>query len=129
MLVMSFVYFNIWQIRLIRPGPFETAMVGFSKDVEKNLMSASSPFVFSAVSERSVLRFLAALTAPAPLSAQTATLNSSQAPGRPWIDLGLQLVFVLSLLLPVLLVLYLLRRSDDPMSVQRSANGVPPPAV
>lgn len=58
MLVMSFVYFNIWQIRLVRPGPFETAMVGFSKDVEKNLMAASSPFVFSAVNERSVLRFL-----------------------------------------------------------------------
>lgn len=58
MLVMSFVYFNIWQIRLIRPGPFETAMVGFSKDVEKSLMSASSPFVFSAINERSVLRFL-----------------------------------------------------------------------
>ncbi|TNE62515.1 MAG: hypothetical protein EP341_00140 [Sphingomonadales bacterium] len=58
MLVMSFVYFNIWQIKLIRPGPFETAMVGFSKDVEKNLMDASSPFVFSAVNERSVLRFL-----------------------------------------------------------------------
>jgi hypothetical protein len=58
MLVMSFVYFNIWQIRLIRPGPFETAMVGFSKDVEKNLMDATSPFVVSAVNERSVLRFL-----------------------------------------------------------------------
>jgi len=62
---------------------------------------------------RSVLRFLAAVTAPEPLSSQTATLNSSQAPGRPWIDLGLQLVFVVSLLLPVLLVLYLLRRSGD----------------
>lgn len=58
MLVMSFVYFNIWQIRLIRPGPFETAMVGFNKDVEKDLMNATSPFVFSAVNERSVLRFL-----------------------------------------------------------------------
>lgn len=65
---------------------------------------------------RSVLRFLAALTAPAPLSQQTATLNSSQAPGRPWIDLGLQLVFVGSLLLPVLLALYLLRRSGDPVA-------------
>ena len=53
---------------------------------------------------RSVLRFLAALTAPEPLSSQTTTLNSSQAPGRPWIDLGLQLVFVGSLLLPVALV-------------------------
>jgi hypothetical protein len=58
MLVMSFVYFNIWQIRLIRPSPFETAMVGFSKDMEKDLMGATSPFVFSAVGEKSVLRFL-----------------------------------------------------------------------
>lgn len=58
MLVMSFVYFNIWQIRLIRPGPFETAMVGFNKDVERDLMNATSPFVFSAVNERTVLRFL-----------------------------------------------------------------------
>lgn len=58
MLVMSFVYFNIWEIRLIRPNQFETAMVGFSKDVEKDLMNATSPFVFSAVNERSVLRFL-----------------------------------------------------------------------
>ena len=65
---------------------------------------------------RSVLRFVAALTAEAPLSAQTATLNSSQAPGRPWIDLGLQLVFVGSLLLPVALVLYLVRRSSDTWS-------------
>lgn len=65
---------------------------------------------------RSVLRFVAALTAPEPLSQQTATLNSSQAPGRPWIDLGLQLVYVVSLLLPVLLALYLLRRSGDPLA-------------
>lgn len=62
---------------------------------------------------RSVLRFLAALTAEQSLSSQTANLNSSQAPGRPWIDLGLQLVFVASLLLPVALTLYLVRRSND----------------
>jgi hypothetical protein len=58
MLAMSVVYLNIWQIELIHPGPLEMVMVGFSKDVEKNLMAASSPFVFSAVNERSVLRFL-----------------------------------------------------------------------
>lgn len=58
MLVMSFVYFNIWQIKLMQPASFETAMVGFSKDVEKDLMAATSPFVFSRVNERSVLRFL-----------------------------------------------------------------------
>ena len=62
---------------------------------------------------RSVLRFIAALTAEASLSSQTATLNSSQAPGRPWIDLGLQLVFICSLLLPVTLVLYLVQRSNE----------------
>jgi hypothetical protein len=33
-------------------------MVGFSKDMEKDLMGATSPFVFSAVGEKSVLRFL-----------------------------------------------------------------------
>ncbi len=58
MIVMSFVYFNIWQIKLIRPKDFETAMIGFGKDVEKNFLSASSPFVFSAVNERTVLRLL-----------------------------------------------------------------------
>lgn len=58
MLVMSFVYFNIWQIRLIRPDPFAMAMVGFNKDMESSLLDATSPFVFSAVNERSVLRFL-----------------------------------------------------------------------
>lgn len=58
MLVMSFIYFNIWQIKLIQSENFQTAMVGFSKDVERNLMNATSPFVFSTVNERSILRFL-----------------------------------------------------------------------
>ncbi len=62
---------------------------------------------------RSVLHFLGALTAPIPLASQTATLNASLAPGQPLVDLGLQLVFIASLLLPVALVLYLLRRSGD----------------
>jgi membrane protease YdiL (CAAX protease family) len=65
---------------------------------------------------RSVLRFIAAVTAEGSLSSQTATLNSSQAPGRPWIDLGFQLVFICALLLPVTLVLYLVRRSNDTWS-------------
>lgn len=58
MLVMSFVYFNIWQIRLIRPRDFDLALVGFANDMERDLRAASSPFVFSAVNERTVLRFL-----------------------------------------------------------------------
>jgi hypothetical protein len=58
MLTMSFVYFNIWQIRQARPEDFEKGLIGFGKDSEKNLLGATSPFVFSVVNERSILRFL-----------------------------------------------------------------------
>lgn len=58
MLTMSFMYFNIWQIKQNRPEDFEKGLIGFGKDIEKALMGASSPFVFSTVNERSILRFL-----------------------------------------------------------------------
>jgi len=58
MLTMSFVYFNIWQIKNNRTDDFEKGLIGFGKDVEKNLLEATSPFVFSTVNERSILRFL-----------------------------------------------------------------------
>jgi hypothetical protein len=58
MLTMSFVYFNIWQIKQNRPQDFEKGLIGFGKDIEKNLLDATSPFVFSTVNERSILRFL-----------------------------------------------------------------------
>ena len=47
MLTMSFVYFNIWQIKQTEPGDFEKGLIGFGKDVEKNILGATSPF-FSA---------------------------------------------------------------------------------
>jgi len=58
MLTMSFMYFNIWQIKQNRPEDFEKGLIGFTKDIEKALMDASSPFVFSSVNERSILRLL-----------------------------------------------------------------------
>lgn len=58
MLTMSFVYFNIWQIKRTEPSDFEKGLIGFGKDIEKNLLGATSPFVFSTVNERTVLRFL-----------------------------------------------------------------------
>ena len=58
MLTMSFVYFNIWQIRQARPEDFEKGLIGFGKDIEKSLLGATSPFVFSTVNERSILRLL-----------------------------------------------------------------------
>jgi hypothetical protein len=58
MLAMSFIYFNIWQIKQTEPKDFAMGLIGFGKDIEKNLLEATSPFVFSAVNERSILRVL-----------------------------------------------------------------------
>ena len=58
MLTMSFVYFNIWQIKQTEPGDFEKGLIGFGKDIEKSVLGATSPFVFSTVNERTMLRFL-----------------------------------------------------------------------
>ncbi len=56
LLTMSFVYFDLWQIKAARPGDFEKALIGFAND-EKPLLAATSPFAFSRVNESSVLRF------------------------------------------------------------------------
>jgi len=58
MLTMSFVYFNIWQIKQTIPCDFEKGLISFGKEAEKNLLEATSPFVFSSVNERTILRFL-----------------------------------------------------------------------
>lgn len=57
MLAMSIIYFNIWQIKKARPEDFEKGLIGFARN-EKALLAATSPFVFSAVKERTILRFL-----------------------------------------------------------------------
>jgi hypothetical protein len=56
MLTMSFVYFNIWQIKQAIPEDFEKSLIGFGRD-EKALISATTPFSFSIIPERTVLRF------------------------------------------------------------------------
>lgn len=58
MLTMSFVYFNIWQIKQTRKADFDMGIIGFAKDIEERFEKATSPFVFSTVGERSMLRFL-----------------------------------------------------------------------
>ncbi len=60
-----------------------------------------------------LLSFVADLTSRAPLSSQTAVLNGSQAPGRPWLDLVLQLTSLVIGVVPVLLVAHLLARSGE----------------
>ena len=56
MLMMSFVYFKIWQIRQTLPNDFEKGLIGFARDDERNWLRDTSPFTFSKVSERAVLR-------------------------------------------------------------------------
>ena len=57
-----------------------------------------------------LISFIGSLTAPAALNTQTATLNGSLAPGRPWLDLSWQLFDIATPLVPVVLVGYLLLR-------------------
>jgi hypothetical protein len=57
MLTMSFIYFNIWQIKQTRPEDFAKGLIGFARD-ENSLLAATSPFVFSTVNERTIVRFL-----------------------------------------------------------------------
>ena len=64
-----------------------------------------------------IISLLASLTAPGGLSNQTATLNPSQAPGRPWLDLTYQLVGIAFALAPVALAIHLLRR-DHPQPLR-----------
>jgi membrane protease YdiL (CAAX protease family) len=70
--------------------------------------------------------FIGSLTAHQALSSQHAVLNGSQAPGRPVLDLFLQLVSIASGAAPVLLAFYLLARNGERPSsigVDRSQPG------
>jgi membrane protease YdiL (CAAX protease family) len=60
-----------------------------------------------------LVSLIGSLTAKQSLSKQTATLNGSLAPGRPLLDLVMQLLNITLSLAPVLLVFYLLARSGE----------------
>jgi membrane protease YdiL (CAAX protease family) len=60
-----------------------------------------------------IIDIVGRLTAPQALSSQQATLNQSQAPGRPYLDLTLQLLGIATALVPVFLATHLLRRDHD----------------
>lgn len=63
----------------------------------------------------SLLRIVERLTRGVPLNQQTSTLNTAVTPDRPWLDLTYQLVGIAFALVPVLLALYLLSRTDSPV--------------
>ncbi|MER7792607.1 CPBP family intramembrane glutamic endopeptidase [Streptomyces sp. NPDC097640] len=57
-----------------------------------------------------LISFVGSVTAPGGLKDKAATLNASQAPGRPWLDLAWQLFGISTALVPVALVAHLLLR-------------------
>jgi membrane protease YdiL (CAAX protease family) len=57
-----------------------------------------------------LISFVGAVTKPGGLKDQAATLNSSAAPGRPWLDLAWQLFGITTALVPVALVAHFLLR-------------------
>src|ERR1700691_387152 len=60
-----------------------------------------------------LVSYIGSLTAQQSLSKQTAVLNGTLAPGRPLLDLFLQLTNISLALAPVMLVFYLLARAGD----------------
>lgn len=60
-----------------------------------------------------LISFVGSVTKPGGLKDQAATLNSSAAPGRPWLDLAWQLFGIASALVPVVLVLHFLTREKE----------------
>ncbi|OKI06182.1 hypothetical protein A6A06_37885 [Streptomyces sp. CB02923] len=57
-----------------------------------------------------LISFIGSLTRPGGLKDQAAMLNSSHAPGRPWLDLAWQVFGIATALVPVALVAHLLIR-------------------
>jgi membrane protease YdiL (CAAX protease family) len=66
---------------------------------------------------RAAIDLLADVSNGRSLTSQIASLNGSQAPGRPWLDLSLQLDSLIVGIVPVLLVVHFLTRSGERPSV------------
>ncbi|WP_172387751.1 CPBP family intramembrane glutamic endopeptidase [Streptomyces sp. MNP-20] len=60
-----------------------------------------------------LISFIGSVTKPGGLKDQAATLNSSAAPGRPWLDLAWQLFGITTALVPVALVAHFLLREGS----------------
>ncbi|AZM44655.1 CPBP family intramembrane metalloprotease domain-containing protein [Streptomyces sp. WAC 06738] len=84
------------------------------QDQSRRMLSSETLLVLalslgaSAVS--ALISFIGSVTRSGGLKEQSANLNSSAAPGRPWLDLAWQLFGITTALVPVALVAYLLVR-------------------
>ncbi|MBV9487513.1 MAG: CPBP family intramembrane metalloprotease, partial [Frankiaceae bacterium] len=62
---------------------------------------------------RALVSFIGSVTSGRSLTSQVALLNGTRAPGRPWLDLALQLVVLALGVVPVFLVAHFLNRSGE----------------
>ncbi len=97
-----------WAARLRLRGPAREAVL--SREI---LLVLGLSLGMSAL--YSVVSLIAKLTAQRALNQQTTSLNVSPAPGRPLLSLVLQLLSILVDIMPALLALYLLNRSNQPI--------------
>nr|WTB29800.1 CPBP family intramembrane metalloprotease [Streptomyces sp. NBC_00830] len=84
------------------------------EDVTRRILRSETVLVLAlslgASGVSALISFVGSLTKPGALKEQAATLNSSYAPGRPWLDLAWQLFGIATALVPVALVAHLLIR-------------------
>jgi membrane protease YdiL (CAAX protease family) len=74
----------------------------------------------------SVVSIIGKLTAGPPLSDQAATLNASVAPDRPLLELTYQLLGIVFALVPAVLAVHLLNRTDPPALRRIGLDGLRP---
>ncbi|WP_328628680.1 CPBP family intramembrane metalloprotease [Streptomyces sp. NBC_00353] len=91
------------------------------EDVSRRILRSETVLVLAlslgASGVSALISFVGSLTKPGALKEQAATLNSSYAPGRPWLDLAWQLFGIATALVPVALVAHLLLREGASLRV------------
>lgn len=92
------------------PAPAAFSPDGLSRRTLRSEVLLVLALSLGASGVSSLISFVGALTKPGGLGDQAAHLNSSQAPGRPWLDLAWQLFGISTALVPVALVAHLLAR-------------------
>jgi membrane protease YdiL (CAAX protease family) len=96
----------VTQVQETRANPLTRRLLGWEIVIVFALsLGASALFA--------IINLIGSLTARQALGKQQALLVGSLAPGRPWLDLTLQIASVLTSLAPVALVFYLLAREGE----------------
>ena len=58
LIMMSFIYFTLWKVKIVCSKDFNNALIGFGKEIEYQILKATSPFIFHIINERKIFRFL-----------------------------------------------------------------------